>query len=351
MARPAVMALLACALVASCQSPPTTNSTARRIVSLDYCADQFVLGLAQRRDILALSPDAGAAFSYMRAAAAGLSTVRPRAEDVLALQPDLVVRTYGGGPNVRTFFERAGVAVLQIGFADDIDGARAVIRHAARGLGAPERGETLIAGMDARLRLARVHAPGTRALYMTPAGYTAGPGTLVHGLFAAAGLDNFQSRSGWRPIPLERLAYKNPDLVAEAAFGDGTSHDDAWTSFRHPVVRRTVRSVPAAVIDGATRTQQMRRITIPGIMPTIVIILIFTIGNMMNVGFEKIILMYSPGIYEVADVIQSYVYRRGLIDFDYSFSAAVGLFNSMINLALLVGANYLARRVGETSLW
>ena len=107
----------------------------------------------------------------------------------------------------------------------------------------------------------------------------------------------------------------------------------------------------AAVIDGASRTRQMRHITIPGIMPTIVIILIFTIGNMMNVGFEKIILMYSPGIYEVADVIQSYVYRRGLIDFDYSFSAAVGLFNSLINLALLVGANYLARRIGETSLW
>ena len=247
-----VLTLAACVLLAACEAPPPQGSTARRIVSLDYCADQFVLGLAQRRDILAVSPDAGAAFSYMRAAAVGLPTVRPRAEDVLALQPDLVVRTYGGGPNVRAFFERAGVPVLQIGFADDIDGARAVIRHAARGLGAPERGETLIVGMDARLRAARVHAPGTRALYMTPAGYTAGPGTLVHGLFAAAGLDNFQSRSGWRPIPLERLAYESPDLVAEAAFGDGTSHDDAWTSFRHPVVRRTVRSVPAAVIDGAT---------------------------------------------------------------------------------------------------
>jgi putative aldouronate transport system permease protein len=107
----------------------------------------------------------------------------------------------------------------------------------------------------------------------------------------------------------------------------------------------------AAVIDGARRVQQMRYITIPGIMPTIVIILIFTMGNMMNVGFEKIILMYNPATYEVADVIQSYIFRRGLIDFDYSFSAAVGLFNSVINLALLVAANYLARRIGETSLW
>jgi len=251
-AKPVTLALTVCVVLVACTESPTVRSTARRIVSLDYCADQFVLGLAERGDIAAVSPDAVAAFSYMRAAAAGLLAVRPRAEDVLALQPDLVVRSYGGGPNARGFFERAGVPVLQIGFADDIDGARAVIRHAARGLGALERGETLIAGMDARLRAARVHAPGTRALYMTPAGYTAGPGTLVDDLFAAAGLDNFQSRPGWRPIPLERLAYENPDLIAKAAFGEGTSHDDAWTSFRHPVVRRTERSVPATVIDGAT---------------------------------------------------------------------------------------------------
>lgn len=251
--KPVALVLAACLGLAACQPPPPpAGSTARRIVSLDYCADQFVLGLADRRDILALSPDAGAAFSYMRAAAAGLPTVRPRAEDVLILEPDLVVRAYGGGPNARALFERAGVTVLQIRFADGIDGARAVIRHAARGLGVTERGETLIAEMDARLRGARVHAPGTRALYVTPAGYTAGPGTLVHGLFAAAGLDNFEQRPGWHPIPLERLAYETPGMIAAATFGDGTNHDDAWTPFRHPVARRTMRSVPAAVIDGAT---------------------------------------------------------------------------------------------------
>ncbi len=252
LAKPATLALTVCIFLAACTEPPPVRSAGRHIVSLDYCADQFVLGLARRGDILAVSPYAGAAFSYMRAAAAGLPTVRPRAEDVLALRPDLVVRSYGGGPNARAFFEQAGVPVLQIGFADDIDGARAVIRHAARGLGAPERGEWLIGEMDARLHAARFHAPDTRALYMTPAGYTAGPGTLVDDLFAAAGLDNFQSRPGWRPIPLERLAYEKPDLVAEAAFGEGTSHDDAWTAFRHPVARRTARSVPAAVVDGST---------------------------------------------------------------------------------------------------
>ncbi len=253
LANSAALALVTCALLAACESPPPrADSTARRIVSLDYCADQFVLGLADRRDILALSPDAGATFSYMRAVAAGLPTVRPRAEDVLILEPDLVVRAYGGGPNARTFFERAGVPVLEIAFPDDIDGARAVIRHAARELGVVERGETLITEMDERLRKARVHAPGTRALYVTPAGYTAGPRTLVHDLFGAAGLDNFQSRAGWHPIPLERLAYEAPDGIARATFGAGTDHDDAWTAFRHPVTRRALRSVPVAVVDGAT---------------------------------------------------------------------------------------------------
>ncbi len=252
LARSAALALAACTFLAACQPPPPARPAARRIVSLDYCADQFVLGLADRRDILAVSPNAGAAFSYMRAAAAGLRTVRPRAEDVLILEPDLVVRSYGGGPNARAFFERAGVPVLQIGLADDLDGARAVIRDAARGLGVPQRGEALIATMDARLQRARVHTPGTRALYVTPAGFTAGPGTLVHNLFTAAGLDNFQARPGWRPIPLERLAYETPDVIAEATFGTGANHDDAWTLFRHPVARRAMQSVPVAALDGAT---------------------------------------------------------------------------------------------------
>ena len=244
--------LVACFFLAACQPPPPAKSPGRRIVSLDYCADQFVLGLADRADILAVSPDAGAAFSYMRAAAQGLPTVRPRAEDVLALEPDLVVRSYGGGPNARAFFERAGVTVLQIPFADDIAGVRTAIRHAARSLGVPERGEALIAGMDARLRAARGHAPETRALYMTPAGYSAGHGTLVHDALTAAGLDNFQTRRGWHPIPLETLAYENPHLVARADFGEGTNHDDAWTAFRHPVAKRAMRTVPVAAVDGAT---------------------------------------------------------------------------------------------------
>ncbi|MFK7692042.1 ABC transporter permease [Paenibacillus sp. HJGM_3] len=107
----------------------------------------------------------------------------------------------------------------------------------------------------------------------------------------------------------------------------------------------------AARMDGAGRWKQMLHITLPGLMPTIVILLILNVGRMMNVGFEKIILLYNPGTYSTADVISSYVYRVGLQDFNYSFSSAVGLFNSVINFVLVVFSNWLSRRLNDTSLW
>lgn len=107
----------------------------------------------------------------------------------------------------------------------------------------------------------------------------------------------------------------------------------------------------AARMDGAGRFKQAIHITFMGILPTVIILLIMRIGNMMSLGFEKIILLYNPLTYETADVISSFVYRRGLQEFDYSFSAAVGLFNSVINFTLLICANLISRKTQETSLW
>jgi putative aldouronate transport system permease protein len=107
----------------------------------------------------------------------------------------------------------------------------------------------------------------------------------------------------------------------------------------------------AAVVDGANRFQQIRHITIPGIMPTIIILLILRIGSMMTIGYEKTILLYNPMTYETADVISTYVYRKGVLATDFSFSAAVGLFNSVINFGLLVLANRISRRIGDMGLF
>lgn len=107
----------------------------------------------------------------------------------------------------------------------------------------------------------------------------------------------------------------------------------------------------AARMDGAGRWKQMLNVTLPGIMPPIVILLILEMGRMMNVGFEKIILLYNPGTYDTADVVSSYVYRVGLQDFNYSFSSAVGLFNSAVNFTLLITSNWISRKLNDTSLW
>ncbi|OCT11776.1 sugar ABC transporter permease [Paenibacillus pectinilyticus] len=107
----------------------------------------------------------------------------------------------------------------------------------------------------------------------------------------------------------------------------------------------------AARMDGATRLKSIWHITLPGILPTISIMFILRMGNLLNVGFEKIILLYNPSTYDTADVISSFVYRKGLLEFGWSFSSAVGLFNSVINLALLVTANRISKRISENSLW
>jgi len=107
----------------------------------------------------------------------------------------------------------------------------------------------------------------------------------------------------------------------------------------------------AARVDGAGRLRQMFHITLPGMMFIIVLMFIFAVGGLLNAGFEQIFLLYSPPVYEVSDIIDTYVYRRGLEGNQYSFAAAVGLFKSVIALVLLLGANFLARKLGQQGIW
>jgi len=107
----------------------------------------------------------------------------------------------------------------------------------------------------------------------------------------------------------------------------------------------------AAEIDGASRFKKIVYITLPSMMSTIVILLILKMGTLLSIGWEKVLLLYNPLVYDTADVISTYVYRRGLEQADYSYSSAIGLFNSVINCALLYTANRISRKVNETSLW
>jgi putative aldouronate transport system permease protein len=109
----------------------------------------------------------------------------------------------------------------------------------------------------------------------------------------------------------------------------------------------------AAIVDGCTRLQRVWHVDIPGILPTMVIQLILSMGNIMNIGFEKIYLMQNPSNRTVSEVIPTYIFKNSILaDFpDYSYTTAIGLFNSVISIILLIIVNQTARRLNETSLW
>lgn len=107
----------------------------------------------------------------------------------------------------------------------------------------------------------------------------------------------------------------------------------------------------AAKIDGANRWKQTLHVTLPGISGTIIIMLLLRLGNIMDVGYEKVMLLYNEGIYETADVISTFVYRKGMVGMEYSYSTAVNLFNSVINFIIVIVFNKISKKVTEVSLW
>jgi iron complex transport system substrate-binding protein len=228
------------------------RATPRRIISLDYCSDQFVLKLADRDQILALSPDATKDFSYLAEQAVGMAKVRSQAEDVLVLRPDLVVRSYGGGPGAVDFFERAGLPVAQLSYAEDYTGILENVRAMAGAFGHPERGEALVADFETRLAaIEPTRAAKPTALYATPSGVTGGQGTMIDAMIKSAGLSNFQDQAGWNPIPLERLARQRPDIVIAASFGAESAALDRWSLARHPVARAQLKDQAVLPLNGA----------------------------------------------------------------------------------------------------
>lgn len=145
----------------------------------------------------------------------------------------------------------------------------------------------------------------------------------------------------------------NPSLFVPIYVISGVWQTAGWDSIIYVAALAGIDMAlyEAAQIDGANRWQQTIHITIPGLLPTIILLMILKVGSLLNVGYEKIILLYNPVTYKTADVISSFTYRRGIIDGNWSYSSAVGMFSSVVNLILLVSVNAISRRVSETSLW
>lgn len=149
---------------------------------------------------------------------------------------------------------------------------------------------------------------------------------------------NFLSEAGWF-----RTIYVASDIWQSAG----------WGSIIYLAALSTIdlQLYEAAEMDGATRWQKTLHVTLPGITQAIVILLILNVGSLLEVGFEKVFLLYNPATYETADIISTYVYRMGISSGNYSYGTAVDLFMGVISFVFVYTANYLSRKYGETSLW
>ena len=175
-------------------------------------------------------------------------------------------------------------------------------------------------------------------------------GMLVSFLSPSSGIVNalIQALGG---DPIHFLA--EPGWFQSVYVWSGVWQDAGWGSIIYLAALAGIdqQLYEASTVDGANSWHKLIYITIPGIMPTIIIMLILRMGSIFSVGFEKIILIYNPLTYKTADVISTYIYRRGIVGADFSYSTAIGLFNSIINFVMLVVFNKFSRRVSETSLW
>jgi iron complex transport system substrate-binding protein len=239
------------ALAALALAPPPPAAAAPRVLSLDQCADQYVLALSPRSAIVGLSTRADNADSRLRALAAGLPLRRVDLETALAVRPEVVVRNWGGDPRLVRALEARGVRVVEIGEAGGFDDVRRNIREVAAALDRSEAGEELIGRMDARLAHAAGAWRGARALYITPGGLTAGPGTLVDAALRAAGLQNAEARPGYRTLSLEDLALHPPQAVVLGFFDSFQLAGDSWGPGRHAVLRDIVRTRAVASLPGS----------------------------------------------------------------------------------------------------
>lgn len=218
-----------------------------RVMSLDQCADQYVLALAPELD-LALSPRADDPDAWLRREAAGRRRVRPTLEAAIGFGPDVVVRYWGGEPRLLAALERRGARVVTLRDATDFDGVRANVRDVARALDRTERGEAVLKRMEARLAHARTDRSRGTALYLTAGGFTAGAGTLIDAILTAAGYAN-AATPGFGAVSVERIALEPPTRFILAFFEQARA--DWRGSGRHPVVRRAAQGRTAARLPGS----------------------------------------------------------------------------------------------------
>ncbi|MFC3052791.1 ABC transporter substrate-binding protein [Kordiimonas pumila] len=217
-------------------------------VSLDRCADQFVLALADRTDIQAVSFEAADNRSFYEEAAYGLPVVGGSLEEAISIKPDLVLLTYRGGPRAVAVLNQVGIAAYMPPYAGSLDESLGVLMDVGRLLGAETRAGELQQNYRKRYQaLMDAERYSQKAVYMTPGGFTAGEGTYIDDIIKLAGFDTVAAEAGikgWVPLPLEKMVVSPPDFVVATFFHDADIHVSSWSSSRHSVYKHLMGDLP-----------------------------------------------------------------------------------------------------------
>ena len=226
------------------------SRTSPTLASMDYCADQYILALADRDQIASLSADATSVYSFFAPRAAGIPSSRGTAEEILANKPDMVVRQWKGTAAVDALFERADIHAVTVPFANAPDAALDSLIVFGDQIGRGERARAFAAERRAtRQMLETMPASGQKALYVTPSGYTAGSGTSVDAIIKSAGFgtmaDDYDLR-GWHPLPMESIAGAKPDVIITSFF-ELPRPASRWSLAQSPLINQLLADLP--VID------------------------------------------------------------------------------------------------------
>jgi iron complex transport system substrate-binding protein len=252
-----VRALAALVLAAAGLAAGAAAGAPVRVFSLDQCADQFVLALSPREAIVGLSPRVGDRApggghrdSYLRALSAGLPRRRASPEAILATRPQVVVRYWGGDPALVRQIERRGARVVQIDEASDFTGVRNNVQRVAKALDQEARGAALVRRMDEQLQ-PRPAEGEKNAIYLTPSGVTAGPGTLINSILTASGFRNLAPGPGYRTVSIERLVLDPPDAFVLGFFDSAYLARQHWAAGGNHALAQLLRSRTVVSLDGA----------------------------------------------------------------------------------------------------
>lgn len=228
----------------------TGKSGGPTIASLDYCADQFVLAVADRGQIAALSREATSVYSFFREAAAGIPETRGTTEEILTLAPDVLVRQWRGSPVADALFARAGTEPVVLPFAASSAEAFEHLLAFGAQLDRLPQAEAFVAKRKAmQQRLDEAAKTDVKALYVTPSGYSAGLGTSVDKMIKSAGLDTMAADydiAGWVPLPIEAIVRTPPEAIVTSFFDLPRARSN-WSLAGHPQIGGLLESLP--VID------------------------------------------------------------------------------------------------------